>query len=139
MATLAVADTRRHHACMPGVNPALLASLNGASNPAGPSPAAPPGGTPDGGAPGDETEPDIHTAFLELHETLKAAVQMATDLQSRAEMEDDLDPKAEKAIAQTADMLTKAEALMEQTESLLGGGAGDEANEPGDSGDMPPA
>lgn len=120
------------------VNPALLASITGTGTTSHPAAGAAPSPPPPGADDGDQ-EVDLHTAYLELHETLKAAVQMATDLQSRAEMEDDLDPKAEKAIAQAADMLTKAETIMEQAESLLGGG--DEAAGPdaGDSGAMPPA
>ena len=46
---------------------------------------------------------------------------MAQDLQAQVEMEDDVDPAAEKAVAQAAQLLTQVNGLLLKASKALGG------------------
>lgn len=118
---------------MAGVNPALLAHLSGNANgpPAAPKPPAPPGdpGSEDGDKP-------LSQACSELAETVKTASKLATDLQDQAEMADDIDASAERAITQAAQLLAQADGLLTKVSQSLGAAAGDgSVDMPDDTGD----
>lgn len=67
---------------------------------------------------------------------IKSAAQMAEDLQSQVEVEDDVDPKAEQAIAQAAKLLSQASDMIDKAEQALGDKTkegSESAGGPGDS------
>lgn len=130
---------------MPGIDPSILASIG--SNQAYPgSPPSPvnvaPGGADDGGA---QAEPvALHEACTAACEAIKDARAKLEDLSAQAEMAEDIDPKAEKALTQAAQMIAKIDDSMAMVEQTLGAARQDHegmvnGGDDDDAGAMPPA
>ncbi len=107
---------------MPGIDPALLASLGGGAGGGAPMSAV---AAPGPGAPAVEPPPAEPVALHECCQTAEEAVDAAREaieqLQQDAELANDIDPGAEKAIGEVAQMIAQIDDKMEQISNVLAG------------------
>lgn len=122
---------------MPGIDPALLASLGGAGG-LPPSAVAAPGP----GAPAAEPPPAEPVALHECCQTAEEAVDAAREaieqLQQDAELAEDIDPGAEKMIGDVATMIAQLDDKMEQISTVLAGQRQEHDAPAGHPGGKPP-
>ena len=105
---------------MPGVDPALLASLGQAAHAAANPVSAPGPGAP--ATPPPPAEPvALHECCQAAGEAVDAAREALEQLQQEVELAQDVDPKAESLVAKIAAGIQQIDDEMEQVEQILAG------------------
>jgi hypothetical protein len=137
-ASLDLTASRREYSAMPGINPAILAQMgnNQAYPGSPPSPVDRTGG--DGGGGGGESS--IEESCEGVCAMLQECASQLDQLQGQAELQDDMDPASEKAIADAAQKVAEANDAMTQVlAKLTGQGEAPASDESGPPNVAPPA